>query len=121
MPAKLEGMSQLIAHAKNLELKIDKSTKERALKAGGEFIKSKLEPEIPVLTGNWKENIVVSDMEKNKVDVGADQQGDAFYGFMYEFGTSRQPARPVYGPVFENNQNKVQDVIGDVIKKDLGL
>lgn len=121
MPTKLEGMQQIKRQIAEMGLKLEKGTKERALKAGGEFIKGKLEPEIPVLTGNWRENIVVSDIKNNTIHIGADQQGDAFYGHMYEFGTSRQPARPVYGPVFENNQLEAQNVMGAEIKKDLNL
>ncbi|MCM3411230.1 HK97-gp10 family putative phage morphogenesis protein [Metabacillus litoralis] len=121
MATKLEGMSLLKRQLTDMGLKINKTTKEKALKTGGEFLKEKLIPEIPVLTGNWKENVIVSDVKNNKVDIGVDQQGDAFYGYMFEFGTSRQPARPVYGPIFENNHDKVQDVIGTVIKKELGL
>jgi hypothetical protein len=40
---------------------------------------------------------------------------------MYEFGTSKQPARPVYGPVFNGSKDDVQDVMAQSIKEDLGL
>ncbi|MCM3599007.1 HK97 gp10 family phage protein [Metabacillus idriensis] len=121
MPAELDGMAQLLQQLDSMGRRLETTTKEKALEKGGEFMKDKLKPAIPVRTGKWRDNIIVSDVKNDEVAVGADQQGNAFYGHMYEFGTSKQPARPVYGPVFENNKGRVQEIMADEIKRDLGL
>ena len=118
---KLEGLEILMRHIAEMGQRVDDQTVEKALKAGGEFLKDKLEPEIPDRTGNWKENIIVSEVKNGVVEVGADQQSNAFYGHMYEFGTSKQPARPVYGPVYENYKGETEEKMVEVIKEELGL
>jgi HK97 gp10 family phage protein len=126
MTARLEGLEELMRSIEETGKKIDRNAEAKALKAGGELLAERLRPAVPVRTGNWKDNIVVSPPSSNfkvgtAVDIGADQQGDAFYGYMYEFGTSKQSARPVYGPVFNSSKDDVQDAMSQSIKEDLGL
>lgn len=140
MPAKLEGMGLMINKIKEMEMKVNKTTREAALKQGAEFMREKVRENIVakdlIITSNLKDNIQISEMERGKVEIGYDQQGDAFYGYFLEFGRSpgvtqhgkhkgyKYPGmepRPFVGPAFENNQDKVQDVMGEVIKRELNL
>lgn len=121
MPVKLEGMDQLMRQISAIGRSVEAGTKEKALKAGAELLKEKVKESAPVRTGKLKENIIVSDVKDGVVNVGPDQQGDAFYGHFLEFGTSKMSAKPFMGPVYENNKQDVQDKMAEVIKGDLGL
>ncbi|HFK2719186.1 TPA: HK97-gp10 family putative phage morphogenesis protein, partial [Escherichia coli] len=117
---------QLLKKLESVDLDLKSKIEPKALNAGGEYLRDKLKENVPVRTSNWKDNIIVSPpvysvSAGTQVDVGADQQGDAFYGYFYEFGTSKQQAQPVYGPTLENNKSEVQGKISTVIKEGLGL
>ncbi|MDE3838658.1 hypothetical protein C0966_04545 [Bacillus methanolicus] len=117
----LEGMEQLLRQIERLGQKVDTQIEEKALKEGAEFLKDKIKENVPVRTGNLKENIVVSDVKNGSIDIGVDQQGDAFYGHFLEFGTSKMSAKPFMGPAFESNKQTVQEKMSEVIKRELGL
>jgi HK97 gp10 family phage protein len=119
--ARLEGMDQLLRRVSELGQSVDNRTEEKALNAGGELLKEKVKESAPVRTGHLKDNIIVSDVKNGEINVGPDQQGNAFYGHMLEFGTSKMSAKPFMGPVYENNKQEVQDAMSDVIKRELGL
>ena len=127
MSMELQGMKELLAQIEQLGKRMGRTAEGKVLTEGGEFLKEKLQEVVPIKhTGNWNENIEVSppiyDFKVGTmVDVGADQQGPGFYGYFYEFGISKQPARPVFGPTFEANKQALQDKMGEAIKRELGL
>ncbi|MBP1083503.1 HK97-gp10 family putative phage morphogenesis protein [Bacillus capparidis] len=121
MSAQVDGLNQLLSEITRMGQQAEGRTKEKALKAGGNYLKGKLKENVPVVTGNWRDNIIVSDVKNDKVDVGADQQGDAFYGYFHEFGTSKMEARPVYGPTLESERRTIRDEMADEIRRNLGL
>lgn len=126
MTLKLEGLAQLMKSIEETGNKMSKEVENNALQAGGELLADRLRPAVPYRTGNWKDNIIVSPPKYdfrigNALDVGADQQGDAFYGYFYEFGTSKQPAIPVYGYVFASSKEDVQTAMAQSIKEGMGL
>lgn len=117
----LEGMNQLLREIERIGRTVTNQIEEKALQEAGEFLRDKIKPEVPVRTGNLKENIIVSDVVNGEVNVGPDQQGDAFYGHFLEFGTSKASPKPFIGPVFENNQRNIENKMGDVIRRELGI
>ena len=62
MPIELSGMDELLARLASTTQNVER-TKEKALKKGAEVIKEEMSTNAPVLTGNLKENIEVSDMK----------------------------------------------------------
>ncbi|MFE4525440.1 HK97-gp10 family putative phage morphogenesis protein [Cytobacillus firmus] len=139
MPAQLEGMEQLLRQLGQIGRTLESGTKERALEAGGEFMKVKVRSYAREKSGNLKENVIVSNVENDQIAIGPDQQGDAFYGHILEFGRKAGTARikrndkrvdypypgmnpkPFLGPAFENHKDEAQEVMKDVIREDLGL
>lgn len=139
----LEGMDQLLRRINNIGQRVSGELEEKALIEGAKIIRDSGESKARKLTGNLKANIIVSDVKDGKVDIGPDQQGDAFYGYFLEFGRSagtkkrgkkRQsrgekaqynypamPAYPFMQPAFEENINNVQKEMARVIKRGLNL
>ncbi|USK56574.1 HK97 gp10 family phage protein [Cytobacillus solani] len=135
----LQGMNQLLQQIQQMGRAVDTHVKEKALKEGGNFMKDKVKAFAPERTGKLKENIAVSDVIGDEIAVGIDQQGDAFYAHILEFGRKAGVAKikrkgkkidypypamapkPFIGPAFENNKQAVQDIMGDVIKRELNL
>ncbi|KMY49568.1 HK97-gp10 family putative phage morphogenesis protein [Peribacillus loiseleuriae] len=125
MPMELEGMQQLMAHLQQMGKSVDGRVTEKALTKGAEFLQGHIKEKTPVrkgkVTGNLKENIIISDLKENQIHIGPDQQGKAFYGHFLEFGTSKMDAQPFMGPVFENKKDGAQEIMKDVIKGELRL
>lgn len=121
MPMKLDGMAELQRQIKQMDKKISDSTTEKALQQSAGLLKEKIETTAPYRKGTLSESIIMSDVKDGQINVGPDQQGKAFYGHFLEFGTSKMPAQPFMGPVYENNKTKVQEIMTDVIKKELGI
>jgi HK97 gp10 family phage protein len=121
MSLQMQGMSELMRSIQEMGRIIDSQVTKKALKKSAELVKDKIEETVPVRTGNLKRNIVISEIEDDKIHIGPDQQGDAFYGHFLEFGTSKAAAKPFMGPVFENNKDAIQETMTDVIKRELGL
>ena len=116
MPIELSGMDQLLSRLERTNIE---TVKEKALKKGAEVIREEMATNAPVLTGNLKENIEVSDMKtKNSseyVEVGPNK--DAFYAKFIEFGTIKQKAKPFIEPAFLTKRREALDIISDVIKE----
>jgi HK97 gp10 family phage protein len=137
MSLQLEGMQSLMAELHRLENQMSKEISEKALLEGAEIYKEAAILIAPERTGNLKNNIIVSKVkEDNTVDIGPNQQGDAFYGYFLEFGRSAgtrrtgkkkgykypaMAARPFMGPTFENHKAAVQQKMADVIKGELRI
>lgn len=140
MPAQLDGMDQLLRQLGQIGRQLESGTKEKALKAGGEFMKDRVKSYAPQgKTGNLKENVIVSRVENEEIAIGPDQQGDAFYGHILEFGRKAGTAKiqrdgkkvdypypgmnpkPFMGPAFENHKDEAQEVMKEIIKEELGL
>ncbi|TYS50089.1 HK97-gp10 family putative phage morphogenesis protein [Bacillus infantis] len=139
MPAELEGLSQLISQVTMMGQSVSHQTKEKALTAGAEVMKQAVENEAPVRKGILKENIAITDVEGEEIHVGIDQQGDAFYAHIVEFGRKAGVAKikrngkkvnypypamapkPFMGPAFENSKQAVQEAMSDVVKRELGI
>lgn len=139
MALQLQGMDQLMRQLQQMGRTVDGQVVEKALKEGAELMQTKIKAFAPEKTGTLKENIVVSDVVDGKIAIGPDQQGDAFYAHIIEFGRKAGVAKikrkgrkidypypamapkPFMGPAFENNKQAVQEKMGDVIKRELNL
>jgi HK97 gp10 family phage protein len=135
----LKGMEELLKHLEQLGKNVEE-VHEEALMAGAEVIKEAGIQKAPVRSGKLKANIIISDMNENgTVDIGPDQQGDAFYGYFLEFGRKggtykvrkgkkmfiksypKMDSHPFMQPAFEENVDAVQEKMAEVIKSRLGL
>ncbi len=94
---------------------------KKALEAGAKHMKKEFEKVAPVRTGALKANILMSEIENSKIDVGTKATGDGFYGFFLEYGTSKMNARPWARPAWETNKRKVKQIMADELRKGLGL
>lgn len=111
-----------------MNIRVETETKEKSLQAGGEFIRDRIKENVPIQTGNLRDSIVVSDVKDEKVEVGPKlgkkdsvSQRQAFYGRFLEFGTSKMRPQPFLEKTYEANKNKIQDIMSESIKRDLGL
>lgn len=68
----------------------------------------------PVDTGRLQESIKV-ETDANGITIGTDVE----YAAYVEFGTSRQRPQPYLTPAFEQNKNKIEDMIAKEIEKRL--
>lgn len=136
MAMQLEGMQELLEHLNRINLQITDDLTEKALKEGAELIKNDAKQIVRKDTHKLQNHIIVSNVKDGGVDIGPSQQGDAFYGYILEFGRKagtrkygrnkkyRYPAMPPYpfmGPAFESNKEKVQEKMAQVIKRELNI
>ena len=69
--------------------------------------------------GRWNQNVRVQE------DRGGDRSessyrvtsGNAFWGWFYEMGTARQPARPILRPLFDSSVDTVLDDMRDGMER----
>lgn len=130
----IEGIEELMRNLQELGRDVDQA-KKRALNKGADFMYDRVKENTRYRTGNLQESIEkkVSDDE---AEVFIDQQGPGFYGYFLEIGRKggvvkrgrykgkRIPPMPPYpfmGPAYENNKDKLQDIIANEIRRDLGL
>lgn len=117
----LQGMEELMRTIEQMGKKVEGQVEEKVLKKGAEHLRNKIEENAPKRTGKLKGEIVVGKIKGGKVEIGVDQKGKAFYGYFQEFGTSKMKARPFVAPTLENESQKTQNIMKDVIKRELGL
>lgn len=121
----LRGMDELLNRLENMGDRAE-SVKDKALMKGAEHLQKEIENNAPVGPGknHIKDNVVI-EKKGDKVLVGPEKK--YFYGHFLEFGFYNKrvkrhiPARPFMGPAFENNINRIQDIMSDEIKRELGL
>jgi len=100
----LEGAEEFLAALKKKGALLE-SQQEKIMLAGAEILKAEAENRAPVLTGNLKQRIFITEVEKdydgsNFVYVGPSDPGKGFYGRMLEFGTVKMRARPWFEPSY---------------------
>lgn len=119
MDIRFEGMSELIDQLQKAEHNVD-AARDEAVNKGADIMQKATENAAPVLTGNLKRNIEKSDPQNGEVEVYVDNQGNAYYGYMLEYGTSKMAAQPFMGPAFNQSKGKMQQAMADSIRKRLG-
>ncbi|MBE2918736.1 HK97 gp10 family phage protein [Anoxybacillus flavithermus] len=129
MGIRLEGMQELLRQLEQVGSEAERIKKD-ALLAGAEIIQQAASERAPRDTGKLAENIVISDIkEDGTVDIGPDR--DRFYGLFVEFGRKsgtkkgrkypKADPHPFLQPAFEENIDRVQDEMADVIRRELRL
>ncbi|NNV07498.1 hypothetical protein ETC03_14195 [Geobacillus sp. MMMUD3] len=129
MGFKLEGMQELLKKLETLGNEAEQ-VKQEALMAGAKVVQEAASQKAPRDTGKLAESIVISDIkEDGTVDIGPDR--DRFYGLFVEFGRKagekkgrkypKSSPHPFLQPAFEENIDRVQDEMADVIRRELRL
>jgi HK97 gp10 family phage protein len=132
MSAQLEGVNQLLNRINDLGRTVPNQVRDKALDKASQYLKQKLEDNVysfglHELTGTAKQSMVVSTIKDGKVDVGIKNTGEAFYLYFHEFGFfnkmvgKKVPARPLFRPTFENEKQRLQQIMKDVIKGELNI
>ena len=102
----------------------------KALLAGAEIINKEIVKNAPVRrkgSRNSKEKLKLSKVKKEKgikvvkIGVQKDDNSEAFYLKFYEYGTSKQVARPFMRPAFERKKKEAFEKTKDVIREGVGL
>lgn len=119
MDLNVEGLDDLRSRLQ--ETKEMKKAENRALKKAAGRLETRAKTAAPVDTGNLKSEITTGAVKDGKIDVGVDQQGDAYYGHMIEFGTSKTPAQPFLRPSFERERSNIENIMSQEIRKGLDL
>lgn len=119
MDVDYEGLDVLIRQVRALgnNPEIEKKT----LEAGAEHVKKEFEEAAPVREGTLKANILKSEIQSGKIDIGTRPTGDGFYGFFLEYGTSKLTARPWARPTWEREKRKVKAIMAEELRKGLNL
>lgn len=99
----------------------------KALTEGAKIIHEEILRNAPVKTGHSKKNLKLGKPKKEKgiksikIGVSKDDNSEAFYLKFYEYGTSKQIARPFMRPAFERKKklafDKTLSVVRGVFKK----
>lgn len=99
-----------------------RNVEKKSLEAGAEHVQKELEKAAPVgATGRLRDNILKSEVQDGKIDIGTRPVGDGFYGFFLEYGTSKMQARPWARPAWESNKRKVKELMADELRRGMGL
>lgn len=120
MEFSLTGIDAGIRAMRNIDAKVtDENIKPEAMKA--------LDPVAetarllaPVLSGELRDGIVVSDKLVDAPERGNRGSGvyvgvladSAFYAGFVEFGTVKSPAQPFLAPAFEQHRDEIVDILG---------
>ena len=116
----LQGVEEFLAA---LKAKGDllESKQEKIIMAGAKILKSEIEARAPVLTGNLKQHIVITELKKGSdgafVYVGPSDPGKGFYGRMIEFGTVKMRARPFVEPSYLSKKSAMLVAMAAEAKK----
>lgn len=122
MTIELTGMDELI---KNLEAVSKDISKDlaRCVRKGGEIIRDAAKANIRSqgLTKTWdlhdKFAMSTTEKDRSQVEVLVGPHKKQFYGAFHEIGTSKHKARPFLRPAYDENINKVQEVIAEELRK----
>ncbi|MCT4543489.1 MAG: HK97 gp10 family phage protein [Vallitalea sp.] len=114
----LNGMEDILSKLEQMGKNVD-NIKEKALKKAGEVFAEEIRNNVPVDTGNLKDNIGVGELEEGSVKVGATK--DAFYLKFLELGTKNITPNPVMTRAYETKKNEAKKVIEQELKRELGL
>lgn len=134
----LESMDALVQQLQGMGLNMTDAVKEKALEAGAEVAKRKIEehPNVPRSEGGGphaKDNFLIKKVSSDQYDVGL--ASDFFYLLFHEIGASGGtytqgsvtlrtpaiPARPFMRPAFETHKDEIQNAMMRIIRRELGI
>lgn len=100
---------------------------EVALKKAGKIFEKEIIEQVPVDTGNLKDNIEIGDVideefgQGKRIEVGTNTK-DGFYGLFVEMGSAKgTKANPFMGRAYELKRAEAQRVIEAEVKKGLKI
>lgn len=98
-----------------------KQGRDEAVLEGAKVMQKATQERAPVLSGVLKGHVEIADVNNGETEVYIDQQGNAYYGYFHEVGTSKMRARPFMGPAFNASKIKMERAMADKIKQRLNL
>ncbi len=122
MAISLEGVDELI---KNLESVSNDVAADlaRCIRKGGKIVldaaKDNIKSHKLIKSGDLLDNMSMNTTEKDRtqVEVTIGPGKKQFYGMFHEYGTSKMKARPFLRPAYDENIEKVQEVIAEELRK----
>lgn len=135
----LDQMAALIRRIEQMGMSITEDVKDKALQAGAEIAKDKIEhhPNMPISNKNKehaRDHLIIEKVKDGQFDIGV--ENDFFYLLFHEIGaeggtykvsngktytTPNTPAKPFMRPAFESNQDEIEQAMADIIRRELGL
>lgn len=142
---KVQGLNQLAKRISQLDNRVSGRIGRKATAAGARIIRDEAKSNVPVDTGQLKDNIVVKKLRgpKGKFNYGVGLiakeykrtnnktnrrkgivgqsywRNNAYYGYMVEFGTVKMQAQPFLRPAFEAKKTAAAERIEDVLKTEI--
>jgi HK97 gp10 family phage protein len=119
-------MNELLREVERIGKIITNDVEIKALEEGAGFLQDKIKENAYTYglvrrSGDLEKGILKSEVENGKIEVGITNQGDGFYGYFHELGTSKMPPHPFVQPTFENNKQNIEKIMSEVISKELRL
>ena len=84
------------------------------------FAKDNIKSHKLIKSGDLLDNMSMNTTEKDRtqVEVTIGPGKKQFYGMFHEYGTSKMKARPFLRPAYDENIEKVQEVIAEELEED---
>ena len=117
----ITGVDDLLNSLRSM--KLDDQTRDAALTAGGEHLRSRMEAASPVgHTRKLKDSISKSEVSaEGEILIGPSQGGPDFRAHFPEFGTSKMKATPYIRPTYEREIGPARKIMINVVKERKGL
>lgn len=123
---RLDGMNELLREVERIGKTITNEIEVKALEEGAGFLQDKIKENaysygLVRRSGDLEKGILKSEVEHGKIEVGITNQGDGFYGYFHEMGTSKMSPHPFVQPTFDNNIHNIENKMSEVISRELRL
>lgn len=126
MNLQFDGLAELQRRLKQMEN--FEPVEKKALEESGEYLKDKLEDKVyshglKKRSGKSEKSFVLNkEIINGSIKVGlSNQNNDAFYLYFHEYGAKNLPARPFMRPTFEQEKQKIEQIMADEIRRGLGI
>jgi HK97 gp10 family phage protein len=119
LSAGFSGQKELMENMRNLSEEMRMNVKRGAIMEAANYLKEESTRRVPVRTGKLKENIITQTVEDNErvTEVKVGPSRDGFYGGMIEYGTKKMKAQPFMRPAFDENGDRVDEIISRKIQE----
>ena len=118
MEFEFQGIEELVSRLEQVGKSVEQG-KDEAVLEGAKVMQKATQERAPVLTGNLKAHVEISDVKDGEAEVYVDQQGKAYYGYFHEVGTSKMRAQPFMGPAFNASKTKIELAMANNIRQRL--